>query len=77
MGEVIFKKDLAVGLPELSKRLTQRLARDKETKGNTVFLRKRYSTQKEKWIHYEQPEISHQLIDRAMKQSTHQFHTKN
>ena len=27
-----------------------------------------------KWIHYEQPEISHHLIDRAMKQSTHQFH---
>ena len=24
--------------------------------------------------HYEHPEISHHLMDRAMKQSTHQFH---
>ena len=30
-----------------------------------------------KWkmrIHYEHREISYQLMDRAMKQSTHQFH---
>ena len=27
-----------------------------------------------RWIHYGQPEISHHLIDRAMKLSTHQFH---
>ena len=25
-------------------------------------------------MHYEHPEISHQLMDCAMKQSTHQFH---
>ena len=27
-----------------------------------------------KCIHNEHPEISHRLMDRAMKQSTHQFH---
>ena len=28
---------------------------------------------KGKWIHYEHPEISHHLMDRAMKESTRQF----
>ena len=27
-----------------------------------------------KWIHYEHSEISHHLMDRAMKRSSHQFH---
>ena len=38
------------------------------------FLEKKKTPCKRKWIHYEHPEISHYLMDRAMKQSTHQFH---
>ena len=29
---------------------------------------------KGKWINYEHPEISHHLMDRTTKQSTHRFH---
>ena len=29
-----------------------------------------------KWIHYEHSEISHHLMDHAMKQWTHQFHKR-
>ena len=36
----------------------------------TQFSEKTNAPQQRKWIHYERPEISHQLIDRAMKQST-------
>ena len=28
----------------------------------------------EKWIHFKHPEISHHLMDRVIKQWTHQFH---
>ena len=29
---------------------------------------------KGKWINYEHPEISHHLMDRTTKESTHRFH---
>ena len=38
------------------------------------FLEKKKLHKKGKWIHYKHPEISHHLMDRAMKQSTHQLH---
>ena len=49
--------------------MTQQKAKDKETKGNIVFLRKKNTPQKGKWIHYEHTETSYHLMDGAMKQS--------
>ena len=42
-SELEFKKNPTVGLPEVSRLIDSTKSRDKETKGNTVFLRKIYS----------------------------------
>ena len=38
------------------------------------FLEKKNTPQHGRCIHYEHLETSHHLMDRAMNQSTHQFH---
>ena len=66
-----------VVLSEVSKLINSEIPRDKETKGNKIFLRK-------KGLHKigngltinKQPEISYQLKNRVMKLSFHQFHKK-
>ena len=73
MGEVIFRKNPTVGLPEVSKLISLAISkRQGEQKKHSFLEKKKY--QKGKWIHYEHPEISHHLMNRAMRQLTDQFH---
>ena len=74
-GVVIFKKNATVGLPEVSKLIDSAISRRQGDESKHSFLEKKKYFMKWKMpIHYEHREISHQLMDRAMKQSTHQFH---
>ena len=52
--------------------MTQRQARDKETKENTVFLRKKKLHKRENG--FTMNTQKHHLMDHAVNQSTHQFH---
>ena len=74
-GRSNFQENAHEGLPGVSKLIDSAISkRQEEDKGNTVFSREKSTPWKGKWIHYEHPEISHHLMDCAMKQSTHQFH---
>ena len=73
-GEVVFKKNSAVGLTEVSKMTDSAISKRQGDQRKNSFLEKKILHKKEKLIHYEHPEISHHLMDCAMKQPTHQFH---
>ena len=73
-GEVIFKKNRTIGLPEVSRLINSAISKRQGDQKKHSFLEKKTTVWKGKWIHYEHPEISHHLMDRAMKQSTRQFH---
>ena len=74
-GVVIFKKNATVSLPEVSKLIDSAISRRQGDESKHNFLeKKKYFMKWKMRIHYEHREISHQLMDRAMKQSTHQFH---
>ena len=75
-GEVIFNKNPTVGLPEVSKLVDSAINKRQRDQSKHSFLEKKNTSEKGKWIHYEQSEISHHLMKRAMKQSTHQFHKR-
>ena len=57
----------------MSKLIHLAISKKQEEQRKQSFLEKKNTLKKRKWIHYEHPEISHHLMDRAMKQSTHQF----
>ena len=69
-GEIIFKKK-PTGLPEVSRLIKSAIS--KRPNEEQVSWEKS-TAQKGKWIHYEHSEISQCLMDRALKQSTRQFH---
>ena len=73
-GEIIFKKNLKVSLRCVSKLIDLAISKIQGEQRKHRFLEKKNNPRKGKWIHYEHPEISHHLMDRAIKQSTHQFH---
>ena len=50
------------------------ISKRQEDQRKHSFLEKKNTAWKGKWIQYDHPEISHHLRDRAMKQSTRQFH---
>ena len=65
-GEVIFKKNPTVGLPEVSKLIDSAISKRQGDRIKYCIEGKMDSL----WA----PRISHHLMDWAMKQSTHQFH---
>ena len=65
-GEVIFKKNPTVGLPEVSKLIDSAISKRQGDQRKHSFLEKKYSI-KGKMVHYKHAEISHHLM-------THQFH---
>ena len=67
-GEVIFKKKSTVRLPDVSKLTDSVMRKRQEDQSKHSFLEKENSI-KAKWIHYEHPEVLHQLINSAMKKS--------
>ena len=71
--EVIFKKNPAIDLPELSRLIDSVISKRQGDKRKYSFLQKKKTPYKIKWIDYENPELSLHLMDRAIKQSTHQF----
>ena len=71
---MIFKKKPTLGLPEVSNLIDSATGKRQGDQRKHSFLEKNNTLKKGKWIHYEHPKISHLLMDRAMKQSTHQFH---
>ena len=74
-GEVIFRKNSTVGLPEVSRLINSAISNRQGYQRRYSFLEKKNTPQKVKWIPYEHPKISYyHLMDRAMKQSTRQFH---
>ena len=73
-GEVIFKKNPTVALPEVSKLILSAISKRQGDQKKRSFLEKKNTAEKGKWIHYEHSEISYHLMDCAMKQSTRQFY---
>ena len=73
-GEVIFKKKFRVVLPEVSKLINSGISKRKGDQRKHSFLEKKRIPYNGKRIHYDHPEISHMLMNRAMTQSTHQFY---
>ena len=73
-GEVIFKKNPTVALPEVSKLIEPVISKRQGDQRKHGFLERKYTLYKGKWIHYEHPEISHHLTDCAKKQSAHQLY---
>ena len=73
-GEVIFKKNPTVDLTEVSRLIDSAISKKQGDQRKHSFLEKNNTQYKGKWIYYDQPEISHHLMDCAIKQSTHQFH---
>ena len=71
-GEVIFKKNRTIGLPEVSRLINSAISKRQGDQKKHSFLEKKTTALKGKWIHYEHPEISHHLMGHAIKQSTHQ-----
>ena len=63
-------------MPEVSKLIDSVMNKRQGDQRKHIFLEKKNTPQKGKWIHYEHPEIKHQFMYRAMKQSIHQFHKK-
>ena len=63
----MFKKKVTVGLPEVSKLIDSVKSKRQGNQRKHSFLEKKILHKKGKWIHYEHPEISHQLMDHAMK----------
>ena len=73
----MFKKNPKAGVLEVSKLIDSAISKRQGDQTKHNFLEKEIFHKREKmekWINYELPEISHHLMDRAMKQSTHQFH---
>ena len=70
---MIFKENPAVGLPEVYKLIDSAISKRQGDQKKHSFLEKK-TLWKGKGIHYKHPEISHHLMDRAMKQQTYQFH---
>ena len=73
MGELIFEKNPTVDLREVSRLIHSAIRKRQGDQRKQGFLDKKSTPEKGKWNHYEHPELSHQLMDHAMKQSTHQF----
>ena len=66
-----------VALSDVSKLIDSEIPRDKETKGNKIFLRKKGLQKIGNGLTINKhPEISYQLKKRVMKLSFHQFHKK-
>ena len=61
------KKNPTVGLPEVSKLINLVMSKRQADQRKHSFLEKNILHKKGKWIHYEHTEISHQLMDHAMK----------
>ena len=72
--EAIFKKNPTVGLPEVSKLIESAIHKRQRDQRKHNFFEKKRTQSKGKRIRYEHSEISHHLMDRAMKQLTHQFY---
>ena len=76
-GEVIFKKNPTVGLPEVSRLIDSVInKRQRDQRKHSFFEKKKYSIKGKINSLYEHSEISHHLMDCAMKQLTHQFHKR-
>ena len=73
---MIFRKNSTVGLPKVSKLIDLAINKRQRDQRKHIFLEKKNTPKKGKWIHYKHSELSHHLMDRAMKQSTHQFHKR-
>ena len=57
-GEVIFKKNPTVGLPVVSKMIDLAISKKQGDQRKHSFLEKKNTSQKEKWIQYEHPELT-------------------
>ena len=73
-SQSIFKKTPTVGLQEVSRLINLAIKKRQGDQRKHSFLEKKNTAQNGKWIHYEHPEVSHHLVDRALKQSTRQFY---
>ena len=56
----------------MSRLIDSAISKEKGDQRKYSFLEKKQLQKEGKWTHYEH--LSHHFIDRAMKQSTHQFH---
>ena len=73
-GEVIFKKNPTVSLREVSKLVDSAIIKRQGDQRKHSFLEKKILHNRENGFTMKHPKTSHQLIDCAMKQSTHHFH---